>query len=120
VWNQPEVSLLLNAMSQYAFVGIGLAELASSLTWVCVAQFWLGLAGGVGYPTLVGLSIERVADRERTTAMGLHQAVYAVGMFGGPWLRGLLADAIGLRPMFGVTAFAVLALGWLGTHWLSR
>jgi DHA1 family multidrug resistance protein-like MFS transporter len=60
-----------------------------------------------------------VADAERTTAMGLHQAVYAIGMFGGPWLSGLLADAMGIRPMFGVTAFLCLALGLLMTRWLA-
>jgi MFS family permease len=43
--------------------------------------------------------------------MGLHQAVYAAGMFAGPWLSGILADALGLRPMLGVTAAGCLALG---------
>jgi MFS family permease len=66
----------------------------------------------------MGMSIQRVADAERATAMGLHQAVYAIGMFGGPWLSGILADAIGIQPMFGVTAAACLVLGVLGTHWL--
>jgi MFS family permease len=45
--------------------------------------------------------------------MGLHQSVYAIGMFAGPWLSGILADAIGIRWMFGVTAVASLALGLL-------
>jgi MFS family permease len=59
----------------------------------------------------MGMSIRDVADAERNTAMGLHQSVYAIGMFAGPWLSGFLADAIGIRPMFGVTAFACLAVG---------
>jgi MFS family permease len=29
-------------------------------------------------------------------------------MFAGPWLSGLLADAVGLRPMFALTAVACL------------
>jgi hypothetical protein len=29
----------------------------------------------------------------------------------GPWLSGILADTLGIRPMFGVTAFACLAIG---------
>jgi MFS family permease len=52
--------------------------------------------------------------------MGLHQAVYAIGMFGGPWLSGLLADAMGIRPMFGVTAFVCLALGLFATRCLTE
>jgi MFS family permease len=49
--------------------------------------------------------------------MGLHQAVYAIGMFGGPWVGGWLADAVGIRPMFGVTAFVTLTLGLLVSRW---
>jgi MFS family permease len=99
--------------------GIGGAALAPSLPLLFVAQFCIGLSSGVAYPVLMGLSIRHVADDERTTAMGLHQAVYAIGMFSGPWLSGLLADAITIRPMFGVTAFFCLALGLLVNRGLT-
>ena len=91
--------------------GLGLASLAPSLAVIFVAQFWLGLSQGIGYPVLMGLSIRHVAAAHRTTAMGLHQAVYAIGMFSGPWLSGMLADALGIQPMFGLTALACLSLG---------
>ena len=100
-------------------LGVGGAALAPSLPLLFTAQFCLGLSQGIGYPVLMGLSIQQVADAERTTAMGLHQAVYAVGMFGGPWLSGLLADAMGIRPMFGVTAFFCLAVGVLMNRLLT-
>jgi MFS family permease len=99
--------------------GIGGAALAPSLSLIFVSQFCIGLAQGISYPVLMGLSIQYVADAERATAMGLHQAVYAIGMFGGPWLSGLLADAMGIRLTFGVTAFICLALGLLVTRWLT-
>ena len=95
--------------------GLGLAALAPSLWALFAGQFLLGLAEGVLYPTLMGSSIQFVADTERNTAMGLHQAVYALGTFGGPWLSGLLAAAIGLQPMFGVTALACLVLSFFIT-----
>lgn len=98
--------------------GLGGAALAPSLPLIFVSQFSLGLAQGLGHPVLMGLSIRQVADGERTTAMGLHQALYGVGMFCGPWLSGLLADALGIRPMFGLTAFFCLTLGLLLAHWL--
>jgi len=63
---------------------------------------------------------KEVDDAERTTAMGLHQAVYASGMFAGPWLSGLLAQATGLRPMFGVTAVGCLTVGILLSGQLPR
>lgn len=90
--------------------GMALASAAPTLTWVFVAQFLMGMAQGFGYSTLMGWSIQDVPLAEQNTAMGLHQAVYAIGMFAGPWLSGILADAMGLRPMFGVTAFVCLAL----------
>jgi DHA1 family multidrug resistance protein-like MFS transporter len=101
-------------------VGVGIAALAPSLWVLFVAQACLGLSLGVGYPVLMGLSIQNVADTERTTAMGLYQSVYAIGMFGGPWLSGIIAAAIGIQPMFGVTAFACLALGLFGARWLAE
>ena len=100
-------------------VGIGLTALVPSLPVVFVAQFLVGYAFGVSYPLLMGLSIQYVAEHERATAMGLHQAVYSIGMFGGPWLSGLLADSIGMGPMFGITAICTGALGVSGTYWLA-
>jgi MFS family permease len=100
--------------------GMVIAALAPSLPALFVAQFCIGLAMGTSYPILMGLSIRHVADAERTTAMGLHQAVYALGMFSGPWLSGLLAEAIGLQPMFGVTAFVCLILSLFMISQLPR
>ncbi len=91
-------------------LGLGIAALAPSLKVLFVGQFLLGMAEGIIYPVLMGLSIRQVSDNERNTAMGLHQAVYAIGTFVGPWLSGLLAAALGLRSMFGLTAVACLAL----------
>jgi MFS family permease len=102
----------------FTSLGLGGAALASSLPLLFVAQFCMGLSQGVGYPVLMGMSIEHVADGERTTAMGLHQAVYAIGMFSGPWLSGILSAAMGIQPMFGVTAVACLAVGLVVPRWL--
>ncbi len=100
--------------------GLVIAAAATSLMWVFAAQVCCGLAGGVSYPVLMGMSFENVSSGERSTAMGLHQSVYGIGMFAGPWLSGILANAIGIQPMFGVTAFACLTLGLLGARWLAR
>lgn len=98
--------------------GLTAAAFATSLIHVFAAQFFMGLASGIVYPVLMGLSIEQVDDAHRTTAMGLHQAVYALGMFGGPWISGMLANAMGVQPMFGVTAAFCLLLGLGGVRLL--
>jgi MFS family permease len=51
--------------------------------------------------------------------MGVHQAVYAIGMFAGPALSGVIAQAFGIQPMLGITAFVSLVLGLLGARWLD-
>jgi MFS family permease len=104
----------------FVFVALGLGSLAvaKGMTMVFVGQILMGLASGVGYPVLMGLSIRYVDESERATAMGLYQSVYAIGMFSGPTLSGILADQIGIQPMFVVTAVACLTLGLIGTRLL--
>jgi len=106
----------------FGLLAVGLAGggLAPSVPVLFAAQLCIGLSQGVDYPVLMGLSIQNVDEQQRSTAMGLHQAVYALGMFGGPWLGGILSDAVGIRGMFGGTAVVILALGWLGASRLSR
>jgi MFS family permease len=99
---------------------LALAALAPSLLFLFIAQVGMGLSQGIAYPVLMGLSIRHVDQENRATAMGLHQAVYAIGMFAGPWFSGILADRIGIQPMLGVTAFACLILGVLLTRLIPR
>ena len=98
--------------------GVGLAAFAPNLILLAVAQIISGFGTGIGYPILMGKSIEYVAGDEKSIAMGVFQSVYAIGMFGGPWLCGVLADEIGLRPMFGLTAGVCLIAGLFGTTFL--
>lgn len=109
--NRVGARLLVILSFALATGGLALAAVAPTLTWIFVAQFLMGVAQGLGYSTLMGWSVQNVPAAEQNTAMGLHQAVYAIGMFAGPWLSGILADTMGLRPMFGATAFVCLALG---------
>jgi MFS family permease len=99
---------------------VGLAGIASSLPLIFFAQFCSGLASGIGYPVLMGSSIEYVREEERATAMGLHQAVYAIGMSTGPWLCGILAEWMGIQPMFVLTAVGYLGLSIFGASLLKR
>lgn len=104
----------------FLVLGVGSAALASSLVFIVVAQFCIGMAWGFGNPVLMGLSIERVAHSERATAMGIHQAVYGIGMFTGPWFSGMLADYIGIPATLSLTAGFTLIAGILGTRSLFR
>ena len=70
------------------------------------------------FPVLMGISIRDVPEHERASAMGVFQSVYAIGMFAGPAVAGIIADAIGITGLFlFVAAFPVVgalsALVWL-------
>lgn len=100
-------------------VAIVIASISRSYWPVIGAQVLAGFAMGIGLPLMMGMSIQRVETGDRATAMGLHQAVYAVGMFLGPWASGYLADSLGIQPMFALTAVVSLILGILGLRWLN-
>ena len=92
--------------------GAILAALAPSVTLLFISTAIMGLANGLTFPILVGLSIQQVDAAHRSTAMGIHQAVYAIGMFTGPWIGGIIADAVGIRAMFAIVAvFSLVAPG---------
>jgi MFS family permease len=99
--------------------GLGLTAAAPNLGWVFASQLLVGAANGLGFPTLMGMSIAHVEEGQRSTAMGLHQAVYGIGMFAGPWISGLLATPLGIQPMFAATSVIVLGLGLAGNYFVG-
>jgi len=109
------------AIAGFVALALGFTGLAwaPSLPVVFASEFCVGFSMGILSPTLMGLSIQRIPDAQRSTAMGFHQAVYAIGMFAGPWLSGILGDAIGIPLTFTITGIATLLLGLLGTHILA-
>lgn len=68
-----------------------------------------GFAQGMHLPLLLGLAIQTIDPRKRATAMGFYQAVYALGMFSGPFLAGWLNDGFGLAGGFAFGALAAFA-----------
>ncbi|UCF97001.1 MAG: MFS transporter [Spirochaetaceae bacterium] len=110
---------LLASYSLFA-TAIATAAVSKGVFLLFVVQGCIGFAHGIGYPVLMGMTIRDIPSGQRTAAMGLHQSVYAAGIFVGPWASGALADAIGIRPMFGLTAALVLVFGLSGGILLSR
>jgi MFS family permease len=73
-------------------------------------QVLVGLGRGIFFAVLLALSIQTVPSSERTTAMGVFQSLYAIGMFLGPFLLGFVADGFGLNSVFYISA-AICAAG---------
>ncbi len=61
----------------------------------------LGTFGrGLAVPILMGLAIQGLPKDEKASAMGFFQAVYALGMFLGPAVGGMIGDVFGLSGVF--------------------
>jgi DHA1 family multidrug resistance protein-like MFS transporter len=102
---------LLSSGAVLFLLGMIAIALAPSVAYLFAGTVCMGFAFGVVYPVLMGMSIRNVEISERTTAMGIHQSLYAVGMFTGPWVSGMLADRLGIRNTFMITAgFYALAV----------
>lgn len=83
----------------------------SSMDWLYISQALGGFGRGLVFPLLMGLSIKNFAADKRSTAMGVFQAVYGLGMFGGPVFAGILNSSFGLAAGFLVTG----VIGLVGT-----
>jgi MFS family permease len=99
--------------------GVGGCIVAPSLPYIFAFQLLIGFGLGLGYPLFMGLSLAGVSAQQRTTAMGLHQSIYSIGMFAGPWLGGILASRLGIPAMFAVISALTLVLGLAGSAGLE-
>jgi DHA1 family multidrug resistance protein-like MFS transporter len=97
-------TLVLSCGAFIQFAGIMVIAFSPSLSWIYPGTMMMGFAFGLVYPILLGMSIHKVEQAQRSTAMGIHQTLYSIGMFTGPWLTGIIADHIGIRHTFLFTA----------------
>jgi len=90
-----------------------------SVPLLYVTQVIGGFGRGMVFPILMGLSIKRVSQEGRATAMGFFQAIYGLGMFIGPTLFGSLSDWAGLSWGFWTAGFVGLLSALLAVYLIS-
>ncbi|MGO4540246.1 MFS transporter [Paenibacillus sp. 2TAB19] len=90
-----------------------------SYEMLVITQAFNGFAQGLHLPLLLALSIRDVELPGRATAMGLYQALYAIGMFSGPFLAGWLNESWGLDSGFVFGAMLGAAAALLVWLWSS-
>ncbi|WP_245823413.1 MFS transporter [Metabacillus halosaccharovorans] len=89
----------------------------NNLEVLYLTQAFNGFAQGMTIPLLMGMAIQTIPNRKRATAMGLFQAVYAIGIFLGPFISGLFSEEGTFLPVF-LTAGAAGIIGmFLSLKW---
>ncbi|MBE1442600.1 MFS transporter [Paenibacillus sp. OAS669] len=71
-----------------------------SLWVLMLTQALAGFGRGFTSPVLMSLSIKHMDTGKRATAMGFYQAIYGLGMFGGPIIMGIAGDWFSLENGF--------------------
>ncbi|MDV2683958.1 MFS transporter [Alkalihalophilus lindianensis] len=115
------VPLLGNWRSlKYGFLVAAVFTLLTPLVdskWLLISvQGFSGFALGVLFPLLLGMSIESISPEKRATAMSVYQALYALRMFVGPFVAGMLSSSFGIAAGFyftgllGLTACVLIVL----------
>ena len=117
------VTVYLVERSGYLFtITLGVAVMGGTLlvtplvttVGVLVAlQVVIGAGRGLSVTALMALSISTVAPWNRGTAMGVYQAVYAIGMFAGPVVAGAVAGVAGIDSVFYLSGVLALVGGSL-------
>ena len=90
-----------------------LTPLVTTLGMLVALQVVTGTGRGLSNTALLALSISTVAPENRATAMGVYQAVYAIGMFAGPVVAGAVAAAAGIESVFYLSGTLALLGGSL-------
>lgn len=78
-----------------------------SVLILIMTQALAGLGRGLVTPILMSLSIKHIDVARRSTAMGIYQSFYGLGMFNGPLFMGIVGDLLTLKQGF-------IILGLLG------
>lgn len=88
--------------------GALMVPMVDTLEMMALSQMLAGVGRGCSYSLLMGLSIRFVSPRDHAKAMGVFQAIYALGMFAGPATTGMLGDALGFSSVFYIAGAASL------------
>jgi MFS family permease len=95
-----------------------LARVASGLVGFALPLFLYGVGSGIMTPVVLDFIAKRTSKETLGSAMGVHEGVYGVGMFIGPFVGGLIADVYGASTMYTLlvgVSLLILPLGYLMT-----
>lgn len=113
-WNSLKIAFLGTAFFTL------LTPFIDSKMLLMVIQGFNGFALGLLFPLLLGMAIETIDPNKRATAMGVYQALYAIGMFTGPLLAGVLNSGFGISAGFYFTGILGLVASLFTFLWSEK
>ncbi|KHF40893.1 MFS transporter [Halalkalibacter okhensis] len=113
-WKSLKCAFLLTAICTL------LTPFVESKIMLGVLQGVNGFALGLLFPLLLGMSIEFITHEKRATAMGVYQALYAIGMFLGPLIAGILNASFGIAAGFFFAGILGLTASGLIVMWGTK
>ena len=100
-------SALLIAASMFAI------PYTATVPVLMIVQVIGGLGSGVLSTLFMVLSIRGLPQQQQATAMGIYQAIYAIGMLAGPLISGIMGANMGLSTIFYLSAALVVPIAIL-------
>jgi MFS family permease len=113
-WNTIAAGFIISALCT---MGI---PFMSTLNGLMITQAFNGFAQGLHLPLLMGLAIQTIDQDKRATAMGFYQAVYAIGMFGGPFFAGWINTHFNLAGGFYFGGWVGILAALLTFYWAQK
>lgn len=110
-WRSLKLAFLFSSLSTILIPFVG------SKSMFLVVQGLNGFFLGLIFPLLLGLAIEKIAKDKRATAMGAYQALYAIGIFVGPFFAGIFNSSFGIQAGFYFVGFLGLVATLLVVVW---
>ena len=86
---------------------------ASNFSTLALARLGVGIGEATAFPAVMSLIPDLFRPQVRGTAVGVFQSSSFIGIVGGTVLAGVLAAALGWRPMFIVCGLAGMVLATL-------
>lgn len=81
-----------------------LTPITNSVLLIIFLQFFCGIGRGIMTALLMSLVIKQSNVENKSTAMGIYQSLYSVGMFAGPFLSGIVASITRVESIFLLAA----------------
>ncbi len=82
----------------------------NTIPLIMTVQISCGFGSGILMTLFMVLSIRGLRPEQQATAMGVFQAVYAIGMFAGPITSGFLGSGLGLSTVFYLSGSLALLI----------